>query len=242
MPLRAIRLLVLLMLPAAMFAGPVLWDWSVNVNGTYYNPLPLPPSVNSAGYDFGTGLGTMEIDLAPGAYVGGIYLNIFFDTGVGFSVTTDYANAFNSAPAALSWMLEDPNVTGVTFGDLFEHFAANTLDNTNHGVGTWAAPGGPPNYDPPCCDVGMAMMYPVTVDSGNTGKLDFTVSTSAPTTGFYLQENGHDTGEVLYLVADFTQTPTGAGPVVPEPGTWSMILSGAGLLVVGAWRRIGKRS
>jgi hypothetical protein len=69
--------------------------------------------------------------------------------------------------------------------------------------------------------------------AANTQDLvSFTVSTSAPGSGFYLQQtSGTDPSQSIYYSVGVTVEST--GPSTPEPGTWLLIAGGlAGALML----------
>lgn len=234
MHVRGMQQVLLCLLLAGMFfapmatAGSVLYDWSANIDGATYNPPGLPGSVNSAGFDFGTGLGSMILTFDPGTHFGGIYLYIYFDIGFG-DVTNAYGAVGGTAPADVTYQLADPNL-----GVLWTNFSGNALDGSNS-VGAYSPP---PNA---CCDVGWALIHAFDVDSGYVGKLTITVSQTQPLTGFYLSNTDYDWGDAVYLTESFKQVPSGGG-IIPEPGSWLLVVSGAGLVLLGRGRKSAKRS
>ena len=227
---RMLVLITLVLLLTGLGATPAwadswtLWDWSVNIDGQTYNPPGLPGTVNAAGFDFGTGLGTMTIMFnTPGAHFGGIYLYPFWGS-------MDYSNAYAAAvgplPAGVSFSLGWPGVDYGS-GSVFDMFAANTLDDTN-----WVSA-----YSPPpsaCCSVAMAGILSFDLSPGETAWLTFTTNTTAPSSGSYLQLTDADNGESYYLSESFT---TSSGPTIPEPASALLVVSG-----IGALLRFTKRS
>ena len=117
------------------------------------------------------------------------------------------------------------NPSGFT---LFDQFANNNLDNTNHQPVGVNDPG---NFDE-CCDVGLGLGI-----SGVTGSgvISFTVSTTAPGSGFYLQQTNIAGGDTLYLSVSSTVTaPVGSG--VPEPSTLGLGVLGL-VSGIAVWKR-----
>lgn len=214
---------VALLLPTPASAGWVLFDWSVNIDGTTYNPPGLPASVNSAGFDFNMGLGSLIIHFdTPGQHYAGVYFSHFFDAGF-MNVTDAYAAAIGAAPAGLTYQLGWPGMGSPT---VFDNFAGNALDMSNT-VGGYSPP---PNA---CCDVAMALIYSFSLDPGLLADIPFSAGTVPPEGIFYLQETDHDSGNSVYLSQSF-QTENGGE--IPEPGCWQLIIAGAALLLAARGR------
>jgi hypothetical protein len=209
-------------------------DWTFNVNGTTFNPPPLPADFDTSLFNFATGLGTITIDYRPGA--GAFSIIGYFDhdiTGLTNGVENEFGYTSGTPAAGQSWELDDP---GYGFwppyvGDLVTNVLAGTLDNMiRNGAGN-----GPD-------DIGMALGWNFTIpDDTQRAILTFTLSAVAPGSGFYL--NQHDPlpvgtpGEDIYFSSslDITNIPTG---VIPEPGT--MLLLGTGL-ALAARRKLRNR-
>jgi hypothetical protein len=212
-------------------AGTVgLNDWCFNFNGDV-NSAPggvscnagtpgTPPSGFDATLEPGdNALGAATFTLSGGQFVAfyGWY-DINFETYFSFH---NSAQAVGSLPSGWSYMLGNGAA-----GDVFNAFAANTLDNSN----SVSTPAGAPDI---CCAVAMALSV-----SNLSGPFDFTFATTAPVSpvgGFYLQETNADSGDSLYL--SITQTGGGGGPTVPEPSTFVMIGGAAALLAIRKWRK-----
>lgn len=210
---------VLLLLPVVAQADSwALWDWSATINGTTYNPPPLPGSVNSAGFDFATGLGSLTFTFnTPGSHYGGVYLSQYYDHGDGFDHSTAYGGVSGVAPAGLTWEMDWPGFLKPTAPPtVFDDFALNALTNTNN-VPAYSAP---PNA---CCTIAMAMIRSFLLGAGESASLTFTVGTAVPG-GFYLQEADHDAGASVYLSEKLNITG-GGGPTVPEPSAILLLLT-----------------
>jgi hypothetical protein len=219
-------------------AGQVsLADWCFNVNGSVDaasvtdNPsnacnggtnAPLA-SVNSSMFDMtlepaSNTLGSVTVTLSPGLNQ---YVALYADYDVdyqNFGPADDFANPHGARPAAWSYELGDPNV-----GNIFSDFAAGNLQNTNN-VGT---PSGPPTE---CCDVVWALgIGSLNVLAGETGTVVFHIATTAPVSGFYLEQTNANTGDSIFLSATANiQNPVSG---TPEPATF--IPAGLGLVFCG---------
>ncbi len=223
--MKGIRLVILALLMIAFgvsgaSADIVLFDWGLNLNGTVYTPggSPLPGSVNAAGFDFATGLGTITFTTnASGKFTS------FFDHELSETINTffnEYGSTSGSPVAGQSWEIDEP---GYTFGDIYNNFLAGTLDNSN-GVPI-AAPD----------DVAMALGWNINLAAGETALLRLTLATTAPAGGFYLQQTDPDSGEDVYFSGNVT-IRGGGEPTIPEPAT--MLLLGSGLAgLVGFGRK-----
>ncbi|HEX3685326.1 MAG TPA: hypothetical protein VHU83_22525 [Bryobacteraceae bacterium] len=187
-----------------------LADWCFNLDGNWNS---LAGACNGGGNIFGPG-STFDTTLEPGTnnlgsakfWLGvGQYAVAYMDYDLDFQTYgsfQDFGATPGALPPGLTWEMADPNTSNI-----FNDFASNSLTDTNS-VGI---AGGPPN---PCCDVAWAiglrnpLAIPVTVT--------FTVSGTAPSTGFYLQQKNLDVGDSIYLSETFTP--------VPEPSAAALLL------------------
>jgi len=183
-----------------------------------------PTTVNDANT-----LGSLSITLAPGANQ---FVLAYMDYDLNYNAQgggsfSDFGSVHGAQPGNVSFSMngfETCNSCG--FSDIYDEFASNTLDNTNH-VGTYVSDG-------VCCDVAWALGMNLNVAANTTATVTFRVGTIAPETGFYLQQsNGLDQSQNIYLTASVLVTET--GPQTPEPSTWALI--GGGLAAVALFRR-----
>ena len=229
-------------------AGQVsLADWCFNVNGSVDassvtdNPsnacnggtnAPLS-SVDSSSFDMtlepaSNNLGSVTITLSPGLNQ---YVALYADYDVDFATfgtADDSATTAGTLPTNWTYELDDPNL-----GNLFSDFASNSLGDFNN-VGT---PSGPPNE---CCDAAWALgIGNLNVLAGGTGTVVYHISTTAPTSGFYLQQTNTDTQDSIYLSA--TVNITNPVNATPEPSTFvpaALALMLCGGLVLARRKRI----
>jgi hypothetical protein len=220
--------LVAFALLAMVIAGPVakadniyINDWLFNVNGTIYNPTPLPPNFNVGGFDFSTPdsiLGTITATFSiPGNYsvIGFFDLDI---EGGNNTIANEVGFFHNLGSLALGQSWELGPGESVSPGVFDDAYSAGLLTNSS-----WASV---PD------DVAMAIGWNFTVGA-NPVNLSFTLGFTAPSSGFYLQQVDQlATGALgqpsIYYSSSLS---TGGQPVIPEPGT--LILLGTGLGVVG---------
>jgi len=163
------------------------------------------------------------------------YYNFYADYDVDYPTEgsfLDEGSANGTQPGNVSYSINDPNLfNGVTSPSgftLFDQFANNNLDNTNDLAGQ-------PQNNPPnvCCDVGFGLGIG---GLNGSGTVTFTISTSLPASGFYLEQDNLVTGTMLYASVTSTVAPTGSTSGTPEPSTFGLGILG---LVggVAAWKR-----
>ena len=204
--------------PAAS-ADPILYEAAFSQNGTLYTGGSKPSNWTLSLDAYGLGTITANVTL-PGLH----NLLVFLDYEIDESVNT-YFNEFgsvNGAPGAgLTWEIDEP---GFVFGDIYANFVAGALDGTN------GVPVGSPD------DVSFAMHRSFVLGDGETAIVKFVTQTTRPAGGFYLVHTDPDSASSVYLSSDL-DINGGGGPVIPEPGT--MTLLGLGLAV--AARRLRRR-
>jgi hypothetical protein len=214
-------------------AGPVLsWvelGFKSSANGLVYdnpydpdsNGWPPAGAVFSPGF-LATGLGTVTFTFsgAGGHFVAGLFDYQFVDPANNNGLDDEYGVLHGGPGLGQSWEIDDSFL-----GSLFPHFyafdGATPLLNSN----------GLPSTNPG--DVAVGLGYAFTLAAGDPAKsVIFTVSRSAPS-GYYLEQNDPLSGEKVY----FSQS-VGGGPVIPEPGTLTLV----GLGLAAAARRLRRRA
>jgi hypothetical protein len=232
-------LLALLALsPVALASSAtVLNDWCVNVNGDIGTACNGAggggtsglASVSLTGFDSTLSpttntLGSIVIKLSPG-FTG--YASFYADYDLDYASYgsfDDSAKTVNTLPTGWGFEAGDPNSSNI-----FSDFSSNALTNTNS-VGS---PSGPPNE---CCDVSFALSVGGLNVGASADDLTFTVSKSAPPSGFYIQQTNTDLGDSIYLSANLTPVNSGPPTLTPEPST--LILVALGGLSTLVWRRL----
>lgn len=229
-------------------ADIALADWCVNNNGSVGSgsnqpsnscnggTLAADPNVNISAFDttlepganaVGTSPQSITVTFGTGNQNIGAFMNYDLDFAAKGS-NGDYATAVGVFPAAFSYEM-DNEFTSSIFGD----FSAGALTNANN-VDFATCSANSPSY----CDVSWALDWSASVDpllySG--GKITFTVSTTAPASGPYLQQTNGFTSDNLYLSAAVTLTPAGGPPPVPEPGAWVLLSTVVGFLFLARKR------
>ncbi len=221
---------VALSLPASADVG--LADWCVDVNGDTTTACNGAGS-GSASIDLSkfdttlepgsNTLGSITVTLGAGVEGAAVYMDYDVDySTLGFD--QDSGAAVGTPSATQSWDLDTPPNP---FNELTSPGENTPLSDTNT-VGTY----GSSLNGAPCCDVSWALQELGYVDptlfSGIV--ITFTVSTTAPTSGFYLSQTNGVTGDTIYLSDSYTLTPLGrSGSPTPEP--MSIVLFGT--LVAG---------
>jgi hypothetical protein len=200
-----------------------LFDWGINSDSTTYTPSDaLPGSINTGGFDFTTGLGTITASFgAPGAH----YFSLFVDHEIDEAVNTffnEYGGTSLGAPAAgQSWEIDEP---GFVFGDIYTHFLARALDNAN------GVPAGAPD------DVSMAQAWDFFLGADETGLITMQVGLTPPPSGFYLTQTDPDSQASIYFSSRLTVR--GGDGTVPDGGSTLACLSLALAGLAGLRRKL----
>ena len=201
---------------SAMAATIGLFEYAFNLDGTV---VLAGASINTAGFDSTTGLGAITISIAG---TGNHWVLGFFDHEIDEAINTFFneAGSPTGVPVAgQSWEIDEP---GYVFGDIYDNFIGNTLDNA---VGT---------SDPE--DVSMGMGWNFFLADGETATITFVLSEIMPTSGFYLTHHDQDSQASIYFSSAISTT----GNPVPEPT--SLLLFGSGIAFCARWIRRKSKS
>ena len=235
----------------AMFAD--VTDYLFNANGTSYCPststvgtcsnyggLAAVPGLftNLDMSNGGTGLGTLTLTYTPGA--GSYNVDFWLFEQLSQPGWNEYGNTGGSPVSGQSWQIDVPDydyggeLGTPGAGTIIANTQANTLANVNY------VPGGTDDYNLTCfgiatCNdyVSMAMGFNFTLAAGQEEVVSFNVSTTAPSSGFYLEQihpvDGANTAETDYFLTGSASAQP-IGTTTPEPG--SAILVGASMALV----------
>src|SRR4030095_7408025 len=116
--------------PTQMRADISLFDHAFNLDGSVAQATdPLPANVNGAGFNFTSGIGSIEFSYSsPGLHYGGLFLDHEID-----ELDNTFFNEIGSTHYALapgqSWEIDEPGFA-LPPGDIYDHFQAGTLSNS----------------------------------------------------------------------------------------------------------------
>jgi hypothetical protein len=242
---------------------PTLLDLWFNEDGTFVQDSGTgAPGVNEGGLNEVTGIGTITFTdtTASSGYFG-----VFINEAVGTPYWDEYGSTSESPSSGESWEIGNvPYIGGSpscatsygaslpgyvdTCSSTFTDAQKGTLGDTNGqplGSGANFNTGDCVSSTPGACngDVAAALGYSYDLSAGDEEIITVTISQSAPSSGFYIDQTNPcednpcadgvtpTVGKVYYsLSAEEQQIPTGA---TPEPSTWLLMLSG---LLILAWR------
>lgn len=201
-PLAALLLAGLSATPVS--AAITLFDYAYNTDGVVTPASGVPGGVNDSGFDYSTGLGTIVLTVSTtGSHFAGLFLDHEID-----ELENTFFNEFgvvHGAPAAgWSWEIDEP---GFLFGDIYLNFlasdsSASALDNSN----------GVPDSRPD--DVSMAMGWSFNLAPAETALITFSLSTTRPASGFFLEQRDPDSDQSVYF-SGLGRIDSGGTPV-PE--------------------------
>jgi hypothetical protein len=180
--------------------------------------------------DLSFNIGTITVSFPLGS-AGSHFVGVYVDYEIDELINTFYneygAVTVASPPDGLSWEIDEP---GFVYGDIDDNFMAAppTLDNMN----------GVPMDAPD--DVAMALGWDFLLGADETATIVFHLTTKQPAPGsFYLAQIDPDSQATLYMYTEFN--PSGGPGVIPEPGTWVLLLTGLTLTGAISIRR-GRRA
>jgi hypothetical protein len=186
-------------LPTASAVPIDLYECYVNIDGTI-SAVAL------------SGVGTITINFSPGI-AGNYFIGAYFDYEIDENANTFFnefgAVTLESPPAELSWEIDEP---GFVYGDIYDNFVLGSLDNSN----------GVPDTAPD--DVAMALGWNFSLTDSQYVTVSFTATSIQPL-GFHLAQFDPDSAYAIYLFSDYG-IGEGGSPVIPEPATWVLLLTG----------------
>ena len=188
-------------------------DFGININGTdilYSDSVPFQSEVDLAAYNATTGLGSIAMTFsAIGSYEVDAFFDYEFSEGSN-SYVNEYGSVSGSAASNQSWEIDEP---GFVFGDIFDNWQLNDLDNSN------AIPAGSED------DVAVALGWDFDLLVNETATLTFDITDFSPSSGFFLTHSDSDSNENVYFSSSLViaQAPT---PTIPEPGTILLMFAG----------------
>ncbi|HHM04439.1 MAG TPA: PEP-CTERM sorting domain-containing protein [Gammaproteobacteria bacterium] len=201
------------LLPGAAQATLIVEDFGININGNGIlnsDGVPFQAEVDLAAYNATTGLGSIAMTFSVvGSYAVDAFFDYEFSEGSN-SYLNEYGSVSGSAASNQSWEIDEP---GFVFGDIFDNWQFNDLDNSN------AIPAGSED------DVAVALGWDFDLLVNETATLTFDITDFSPSSGFFLAHSDPDSNENVYFSSSLviTQAPT---PTIPEPGTISLMLAG----------------
>ena len=230
-------------------AGPVLQEVALNVGGTVYTSLAGVPMLSTAGFDEATGLGTLVLSFSPGP-AGSYGVAAFFNHDLDTPFYDEYGGAAGTPGAGQAWQIDEPGYGDSNrIGTIYSNLLSLSFDNTNY------IPGALSNLSNDCganggsaveasCnnDVSLGMGFTFALAANEQAVIAWTVSESAPTSGFYLwQAAPRESLRSIFLTSSLSISSEVPPQPVPEPGG-TLILTAPALLGLALARtRIGGR-
>jgi len=227
---------------------PQLLDLWFNQNGTFTEDTGTGVAgVDETALNESTGLGTITFtDTTAGAG----YFNTFINEAVGVPYYDEFGSTSGTTSSGESY--EIGSVPYVTAEGGYDDTQSSTFTDAQNGTlgDTNGLPSGSSNYYDNCLssgcngDVAVALGDSFTVASGDEEIITVTVSQTAPTSGFYIEqtnpsEDNPNSGVVgnVYYSLSAEQVPMNSGSTgVPEPDSWVLMLIGLIGLLLAGWR------
>ena len=193
----------------------------------------------------GSGTGTTTVTFNPGA-AGNYYVNLLlfeeladpsYPTDPDLYGDLDYAVTSGTLATGESYQVDTPDYdyyspgypNPAAVGTIGANTAADTLDGTDHVPGPGAAPCAGTVFTTPCVDwTSVALGFNFTIGANQEEVLSFTASSTAPTSGFYIEQEDSNGDAPIYYSATATPESTVAG--VPEPGSLVLLVIMLGIL------------
>jgi hypothetical protein len=262
------RLIIICMCLGVLGMAPAMFadvtDYLLNLNGTSYCPgsssvaacssnggLAAVPGLSSTldTSSGGTGLGTLTLTYNPGA--GSYNVGFWIFEQLQQPGYNEYGSTGGTPGAQQTWQIDVPDydyagelgTSGA--GTIIANTLANTLADTNYIPGSdssYAGGGFCATFPDPTCNdyTSVAMFFGFTLAAGQEEALTFNVSTTAPTTGFYMEQihpvDGANNSETDYFFSG-TASAQPIGTSTPEPGTGILV----GVLLALALSPFGRR-
>jgi len=248
-------LVVLGMVPV-MFAD--VPDYMLNINGTTYCPsgtgatcsndgglAAAPGTTSTLNTSFnGTGLGTVNVTFNPGS-TGTFNVNLWLFENLATPAYNEWGTTGGTDAgdqAGLSWQIDVPDydyggeLAPTNAGNIIANTAGSTLGDVNN------VPGQTTDYladcsGPTCNDfTSTALGFNFTLAASQEELLTFKVSTTAPTSGFFLEQihpvdGSNPTETDLFFAATATTQSTVITTTTPEPGSVIFLATVAGIFL-----------
>ncbi len=201
------------LLPTAL-AGPVLFDYGLNLSGSIYTFAgpSLPANVDTSGFDFDTGLGTILVDFDPGV-AGNYFVDTYIEDDLSALFGNEQGSVSGTPATGQTWEISTPGA-GLMSGDgnVIDAFGSDSFNDTNLSTSN------------PPFDVALGMGFHFSLGANDTAVVAFTVSETAPA-GFYLRQfDADDPSNQIFFDGDVSITT--AQSSIPEPVSLLLTLSG----------------
>jgi hypothetical protein len=188
---------------------------------------PTPSNVDASGFSFSDGLGQIDITLTG---AGAHNALVYFDHEIDEAINTYFNENATSGGSLASGQKFEADEPGFIFGDIYDNFLANSLDNTN-GVTIGSED-----------DVSMAISWDFVLAAGQTAVASFfTNVVNGAGSNFWLSQNDPDSNASFFFWSTLTITDAPIDPPIdppigmPEPSM--LVLMTFGMLAVFGLRR-----